>query len=160
MVALGGLHVGAPDRPGCRAAEAGIAARERVPGPHRSREQRRVADEPGVRQAVGGAGLAGLRATADRGVAGAGALGDHALEDARDLVGLPGREDPVARLAGWPVDVAVSEYDLGNRRWLVAYAAVGEGGVGAGHLERRSSPVEPADRRCRRDVATCAALAG
>src|SRR5207237_3701528 len=96
MVALGGLHVGAPDRPRRRATETGIAARERMTGPHRGRVERRVADEPGVRQAVGGAGLAGLRSAADRGVAGAGALGDHPLEDARDLIGLAGCEDPVA----------------------------------------------------------------
>src|SRR4051794_23348616 len=126
MAALGGLHVGAPDRPGGWAAETGVAARERMPGPDRSRVERRVTDEPGVRQAVGGAGLAGLRAAADRGIAGTGALRDHALEDARDLIGLAGREHPAARSVGRPFDVAVREYDLRDRGWAVADPAVGE----------------------------------
>src|SRR3954449_4512024 len=146
MVTLGGLHVGAPDRARRRATETGEAARARMTGPHRGRVERRVADEPGVRYAVGSAGLAGLRAAADRGVAGAGALGDHALEDARDLIGLAGCEHPVACGVGRPVDMAVMEYDLRDRGWAVADAAVGERGVGAGHLERRDALAEPADR--------------
>src|SRR3954471_23096443 len=131
-----------------------------MPGPDRGRVHRCVADDPRVRQAVGGAGLAGLRAAADRGVAGAGALGDHALEDARDRIGLAGCEHPVACGVGWPVDMAVMEYDLRDRGWAVADAAVGERGVGAGHLERRDALAEPADRRRRWDGAADAALAG
>src|SRR3954452_15651294 len=111
---LGGFHVGAPDRAGGGAAVAGVFARGRVADPDRGREHRREADEPGVGLFLGGAGLARLRAAAHVGVAGAGALGDHALEDLRDGVGLPGREDAFAVAAGELVDVAVGELDAAD----------------------------------------------
>src|SRR5262249_3252119 len=70
---LGCLHVGAPDRPRGGAAEPGRGSGERVPGPDGRRVEGREADEPGVREPLAGAGLAGLRRAAHVGVPGSGA---------------------------------------------------------------------------------------
>src|SRR5215212_10656507 len=85
------------------------------------------ADEPGVGEALRGAGLARLRATAHIGVAGAGPLGDHALEDAGHLPGLALGEDPFPLVFLEVVYLAVGEGDAADRGGVVVDAAVGEG---------------------------------
>src|SRR6185295_13581259 len=138
----GGFHERAPDRPGRRAAEAGRFARLRVADPDRGRVERRVADEPGVGEVLRGAGLARLGRAAHVGVAGAGPLGDHALEQARDFVGLALAEHPVAGVGIGFLDLAVGELDAADRGWLVVDAAAGQRRVAVGHFERRDADRE------------------
>ena len=142
---LGGGHERLPDRTGGGAAVAGVFARLRVADPDGGRVHRRVADEPGIGLFLGGAGLAGLAAAADRGVAGAGPGGDHALQDPRHFVGLALGQNPFAGVGAGFVDLAVGELDFADRGRVVVDAAVGEGRVGIGHLQRRDPVGETAD---------------
>src|SRR5689334_13095510 len=141
----GRFHEGAPDRPRGRTAEAGLFARLRMADPDRGRVERRVADEPGVGEALRGAGLAGLGVAAHVGVAGAGAFGDHRLEDLGDLIGLPLGEDALARARFRFVDFAVGEFDTADRGRVVVDAAAGESRVAVGLFERRDADGETAD---------------
>src|SRR5918993_804572 len=105
-----------------------------VAHPDRHRQLRGVADEPGVAVLLVGAGLAGGR-TADVGP-GAGAAGDHALEDVGDLPGERGR-DPALGLGRLPDHrLAVAVVDLLEEGRLVVLAQIGQGGIRAGHVDR------------------------
>src|SRR4029077_4194124 len=116
---LGGLHEGAPNGSGRGAAESSGVARERVPRPDGGRIKGRVADEPGVREALTGPGLAGLRLAAHVRVAGAGSAGDHSFEHLRHLVGLARGENALALVLAGLIDVSAGEDDLVNRGRIV-----------------------------------------
>src|SRR5262249_52950852 len=91
-----GFHVGAPDRTRRGTAVAGRFTGLRVTHPDRGRVERCVADEPGVGEVLRGTGLARRRRAAHRGVSGAGALRDHALQHSRHFVRLALAQHPLA----------------------------------------------------------------
>ena len=121
-----------------------------VAHPHRGGEVRRVAAEPGVVPVGGRAGLAGGRAV-DVGL-GAGAALDVLLQDAGHLVGHAGRDGLGLSWVGLPDHVAVGVRDPQDDGRLDVLPAVGQGGVGRGHLQRRHAVLEAAqgDGRVRR----------
>src|SRR3954447_12520818 len=122
IAAVRGLHVCPPDRAGCGTAEAGQLAGVGVTNPDGGRYPRRVAHEPGVGLALGGAGLARLRASESGWDPGP--LADHLLEDARHLVCEPVGDRAVALALVRNVGLPAREHDLGDRGGVVMHASV------------------------------------
>ena len=108
----------------------------RVADPHGHGELRGDADKPAVLRVLGGAGLARDGLAVGQARAAARAAGDDALHDLDGRAGDLLRDRALALGVGVVDDhVAVAVDHLLDDHRVTARSAVGDGGVGAGHLE-------------------------
>ncbi len=137
-------HVGlARPAPAGAAGDAGHGAEVVVADPHAGHQRAGEADEPGVAMAGAGAGLAGDGGEVERGVLGR-AVRDHRPHHRVHVLGDLAAHD--LRRLGLVLVARVDELALGVEHLedgvgLGELAAVGEGGVGAGVLQRRDAGV-------------------